>query len=113
MELTSIDLFGLGAELDHVGMAVTRIDDVAPGGNRTLDTTQKVTVAFFDLHGLKIEIIEPAADDAPVSKQMQKGVKLLHLCDRVKDLEAAIHVACEAGLMPIASPVPAPVFGGR
>jgi methylmalonyl-CoA/ethylmalonyl-CoA epimerase len=113
MEITSIDLFGADAELDHVGMAVNRIDDVLPDGVRVTDRTQKVTVGFLDLHGLTIELIEPAAEDSPISAQLQKGVKLLHLCYRVKNLEAAIRAARAAGLFPIAPPAPAKAFEGR
>jgi methylmalonyl-CoA/ethylmalonyl-CoA epimerase len=111
--MISLDLFGPGAKLDHVGMAVARIDDVLPGSLRTLDTIQKVTVSFFDLHGLTIELIESAGNSSPISQQAQKGVKLLHLCNRVENLEGAICRARAAGLFPIAHPVPAAAFEGR
>ena len=111
--MIALDLFGPTAVLDHVGMAVARIDDVLPGAERTLDKTQQVTVSFVDLHGLNIELIEPAAEESPISQQAQKGVKLLHLCYRVDDLEDALSRARTAGLFPIASPVPAEAFQGR
>lgn len=111
--MTSINLFGPDAELDHVGMAVRQIDDVLADAESTLDPIQKVTVAFFDLHGLTIELVEPDGDASPISQQVKKGVKLLHLCYRVRDLDDAIRRARSAGLFPISPAVPAKAFQGR
>jgi len=107
-----VDLFGPGAELDHVGLAAVRIDDVLPGLDRVTDPIQGVTVGFFDLHGLVIEAIEPASDSSPISSQLAKGNRLLHLCYRVPDLQAAIASARSKGLLPLAKPVPAKAFDG-
>jgi methylmalonyl-CoA/ethylmalonyl-CoA epimerase len=94
-------------------MAVASIDEVLPDCPRVLDPIQKVTVAFLDLHGLTIELIVPAVENSPISRQARKGVKLLHLCYRVPNLECAIAAALDVGLLLIAPPVPAVAFQGR
>lgn len=108
-----VDFFGPDAELDHVGVAVASLDQAMPGLERTHDSHQNVHVAFFDLHGVHIELVEPAGDQSPVANYVKKGQQLYHVCYRVADLEAAIQRAREHGLHCIAKPVPAPAFGNR
>jgi methylmalonyl-CoA/ethylmalonyl-CoA epimerase len=111
--MSGMDLFGDGAELDHIGMAVKSLSELNLQGSGIHDPIQKVTVAFFRLHGVCIEAIEPAAEDSPISDQLAHGSKLLHLCFRVPDLEAAIRAGRAHGMLLVASPVPAVAFGGR
>ena len=113
MKKLKLDLFGEGAVFDHVGLATASIDEDFPGLDRVMDPIQRVTVGFLDVHGVAIEAVEPAEETSPVSNQLKKGCKLLHLCYRVPDLEAAIATARKRGLMPIAKPVPAKAFGNR
>jgi methylmalonyl-CoA/ethylmalonyl-CoA epimerase len=111
--MTTIDLFGEGAEFDHIGMSMDSITRGLGGIEQIVDPIQKVAVAFFQLHGLRIEAVEPRGEDSPVANQVKRGVKLLHLCYRVPDLEKSIQVARQNGLSLIASPVPAAGFDGR
>lgn len=113
MKRGAMELFGSGAVLDHVGVGAARIDDVYPGLDRIADPIQKVSVGFFELHGVTIEAIAPATDDSPVSRSVAAGQKLLHLCYRVPDLDRAIATARSRGLLPLGRPVPAVAFPGR
>lgn len=108
-----LDLFGAGARLHHVGYAVASIDRLAAGTDRTTDPIQQVTVAFLDLHGLPIELVEPAGPDCPITQLLRQRHSIYHACFEVPDLEAALLQAEACGLTCIRPPVPATAFGGR
>jgi methylmalonyl-CoA/ethylmalonyl-CoA epimerase len=74
---------------------------------------QNVSVAFVDVGGVRIELIEPAAADSPVSLSLDKGQPLVHLCFEVDNLDAAATAARAAGFHQIAKPVPAPALASR
>ncbi len=105
--------FGPSAALHHVGVAVRSIAAAAPGLASTHDPIQKVNVAFFRMHDLVVEYIEPASEDSPVTRSLQQGQKLLHLCFEVDRLEEAITAGRTAGFQLIRPPVPATAFEGR
>ena len=108
-----IDLFGPGAEFDHIGLAVSSLDALPVQSPRFFDPIQKVSVAFFSIHGVPLEAVQPGDEQSPVSAQLKQGTKLLHLCFRVPDLDAAVLAARSKGLMPISRPAPAVAFDGR
>ena len=114
LHLEPLNLFGPGATFHHVGLAVRAIDDLGIAELKKVhDPIQKVSVAFVDLHGTCLEFIEPAAGDSPVTASLKKGIKLVHLCVEVPDLEKAIHFAETQGLRQLSLPAPAVAFGGR
>ncbi|MHB8521317.1 MAG: VOC family protein [Limisphaerales bacterium] len=105
--------FGADAVLDHVGLAVKSIRAVLDAVEPVTDAVQKVRVAFFDLHGVRIELIEPLSADSPVTKTLQRGPGVYHVCYRVPDLDGAITEAGKRGFHLIGQPTPAPAFNGR
>jgi methylmalonyl-CoA/ethylmalonyl-CoA epimerase len=105
--------FGPGATFHHVGLAVRSIEAVAPDLEVWEDPIQKVRVAFLTLDGAPIELVEPASEDSPVTRSLQAGAKLLHLCFEVDGIEEAASVGKGWGFRLIAAPVPAAAFGGR
>lgn len=108
------DMFGAGAELDHIGVAVRSIEGTPHQGIRaTHDPEQRVNVAFVNVHGTLLELIEPAAEDDPISASLQRGTKIVHLCFRVPDMERAIESARDWGFHCVRKPVPAAAFGNR
>ncbi len=109
----NIDPFGPDATLHHVGLVVPVIDSLSPGSEVCFDPLQKVNVAFVNLQGVPVELIEPQGDDSPVMQSLRKGIKLVHLCYEVTDLEAVIQHCAEEGFRCIAQPVPAVAFGQR
>jgi len=94
-------------------MAVSSIAAVLPEGAIFEDPIQRVKVAFFDLHGTTIELVEPLGPHSPVDRSLSVGTKLLHLAFEVPDLEKAIASSREHGLRLLAPPVPAVAFDER
>lgn len=106
--------FGPGTTFDHVGLAVRSIADLVDSSTPvTDDPTQRVSVAFVDMAGLRVELIQPLGDRSPVDASLAKNQPLVHLCFRVPDLEAALKHGRASGVQPLTRPVPAPAFGGR
>ena len=58
MQILELDVFGKGAEFDHIGVAVNKIRE---GQLKDLDIvsddTQNVTVGFVEINGVRIELI--------------------------------------------------------
>ncbi len=111
--LPAVDAFGPDARLHHVGVAVKSIAAVRPDLMAVHDPIQKVRVAFFRLHDLTIELIEPAADDAPVHRSLRAGSTLVHTCFEVDDVDAALVSGRRAGYAMLRPPVPAVAFANR
>lgn len=104
------NFFGENALFEHAGIAVRSINDAASGLEITEDPVQKVKVAFINVHGFRIELIEPLAEKSPVSKILDKGQSLYHLCFRVPDIDEALKTARKNGFHCIAKPVRAKAF---
>jgi methylmalonyl-CoA/ethylmalonyl-CoA epimerase len=114
MEPPDLNAFGDEAAFDHVGVAVPSIREAVEGDLRVVsDGRQKVSVAFVELNGLRVELIEPHDEDSPVASSLESGRQLVHICYRVPDLDAAIRRGREHGFHRIGSPTPAVAFSGR
>jgi methylmalonyl-CoA/ethylmalonyl-CoA epimerase len=105
-----LNAFGDGAAFHHVGIGVGSIEKVSPDAVVSEDPIQKVKVAFVELNGATIELVEPLGDDSPVCRSIREGVKLLHLCYTVPDIELALQRSRTLGFRCIQSPVPAVAF---
>lgn len=111
--MNDLAVFSSGV-FDHVGVAVRSIRDVAGNDVETVpDAVQRVTVAFVDLHGLRVELIEPLGESSPIANSLGSGHVLLHLCFRVPRLDRALAEGRRLGMRALTRPVPAPAFGGR
>jgi methylmalonyl-CoA/ethylmalonyl-CoA epimerase len=113
MKLMPLDLFGPGATFHHVGLVVPDISAASPGVEKVHDPIQCVSVAFVDLHGTVVELIEPAGYESPIAVSLAKGHKLVHLCYSVPHLETAILHAEQNECRQWSEPAPAVAFGGR
>ena len=102
--------FGEHAEFEHAGVAVRSINDAAKGVEKTEDPIQRVNVAFIYINNFKIELIEPITEKSPITKILDKGQSLYHLCFRVPDINKALESARKHGFHCIARPVPAKAF---
>jgi methylmalonyl-CoA/ethylmalonyl-CoA epimerase len=112
--MIKLDLLGKDAKFEHIGLVVKSIREIS--GDKAevhSDSVQKVHVAFVDMHGVRVELIEPMGEASPVAASLNKGQKLLHLCYRVPDLENAIQYSRTKGFHCIARPVPAVAFTGK
>lgn len=108
-----LQFFGPDARLHHVGIAVRSINEAVPGLNSVEDPIQGVRVAFADLAGLTIELIEPASENSPIDQSLTKGIKLLHICIEVPSLETAIDECQKHGFRKISTAQPAIAFDMR
>jgi methylmalonyl-CoA/ethylmalonyl-CoA epimerase len=105
--------FGEGARFHHIGMAVDSIRAICPDCEIFAEETQRVSLAFVQLNGITVELLEPRGENSPIARNLDKGVKLLHLCYEVPDLEATLDLCREAGFHRLGPPVPTHVFDGR
>ncbi len=112
--------------LHHVGFVVDSIDSVAErfakslgaewDGKITFDPLQGVKVSFIwgsDPAATSIELVEPAATDSPVSRFLERGGGLHHLCYEVENLEEELNYSRSVGGVVVRQPLPAVAFGGR
>jgi methylmalonyl-CoA/ethylmalonyl-CoA epimerase len=110
----------------HVGFVVASISATVEGFVRSLgaqwdgciyeDPHQKVKVTFLVVRpgDPQIELVEPAAEDAPVLRFLEeKGGGLHHVCYEVDDLEGAMAEMKSRGAMIARRPKPAVAFQGR
>lgn len=113
-------------KLHHVGFVLMSISDSAESfacalgatwdGNLIFDPLQKVYVSF--LQGTNptdslIELVQPGGPESPVSRFLERGGGLHHLCYQVGDLESHLGFCKSVGTIIIRPPVPAVAFGGR
>jgi methylmalonyl-CoA/ethylmalonyl-CoA epimerase len=115
-----------GLKLHHIGFVVYSIQECAESfaqslsatwdGNIVFDPLQKVRVTFFQGQNPTdpmIELVEPGGPESPVSKFLQRGGGLHHLCYEVRELDSHLRFCQSIGIKIIRSPVPAVAFGGR
>jgi methylmalonyl-CoA/ethylmalonyl-CoA epimerase len=112
--------------LHHVGFVVKSIDHQIGGFVKSLAATWDGKIIHDPLQGAKVtflqtpwpgdaqvELVEPVGDASPVSRFLQKGGGLHHLCYEVENL--AEHLKCrrEAGCVVVRPPLPAAAFDNR
>jgi methylmalonyl-CoA/ethylmalonyl-CoA epimerase len=106
--------FGEDAVFHHIGIAVSSLNRVVDSEYpRWDDEVQGVRVAFLDLSGAPIELIEPLSETSPVSSALRFGRPLVHVCFEVSSLAASIGAAGQHGFHLLGTPTPAAAFEGR
>jgi methylmalonyl-CoA/ethylmalonyl-CoA epimerase len=115
----------LNFNIHHVGVAVQNIEETAKSYVRYFgyqrnseiihDPQQGAYVQFLSLPGDRVylELVQPDGPDSNLSKAIEKGGGLNHVCYATDDIETACEALRERGLFLIASPVPAVAFKGR
>lgn len=95
--------------LDHIGVAVRDIKEAIPGlavlfGDpdtiefESLDD-QNLKVAFLDLGGLQVELLQPTNENGPVAKFLDKrGPGIHHIAWKVADISESFDDCVKAGL---------------
>lgn len=105
---TRTDFQAMLDAIDHIGIAVSDIDDRLPiwrdilglefDGIETVDD-QDVRVAFLRLGDAHVELLEPTSDSGAVAGFLDDhGEGIHHLAARCENIEAARRRAEEAGL---------------
>lgn len=108
--------------LEHVAIAVPDLESALgffrsilarPESGREVIESEGVRVAFFDLGGARLELMEPIGDDSPIARFLdRRGPGLHHLAVEVPDIESAIARCREAGLETVGD-APRDGAGGR
>jgi methylmalonyl-CoA/ethylmalonyl-CoA epimerase len=112
--------------LHHVGYVVKSIEEQAAGFVKSLSATWDQQIIHDPLQGAKvtflrtpgtgdaqIELVEPAGDNSPVSRFLEKGGGLHHLCYEVTDLGEHLKLIRAAGCVVVRAPMPAAAFQHR
>ncbi|HBG14177.1 MAG TPA: methylmalonyl-CoA epimerase [Synergistaceae bacterium] len=94
--------------IDHIGIAVTSIDEALKFWGRSLGikctgveevAEQKVKTAFLPLGDTEVELLEATDPESPVAKFIEKkGEGIHHLAIRVENLEEALEKMKALGL---------------
>ena len=98
------------SRIDHIGIAVTNLDETIKfyeeilglkcTGTETV-ADQKVKVAFFPVGDTELEFLESTSEDGPIAKfiEANKGRGgIQHIAARVDDIHAAITELTSAGV---------------
>jgi len=94
--------------LDHVAVAVSDIKQAIDAFEASLgiecEKTEEVPtefaqVAFFDLGGPHLELVQPTSEDSAMGKSLQKrGEGLHHICLEVENIEIAMAAMRSKGI---------------
>jgi len=112
-------LHHIGYVVDSIGgrMESLQLDlGARPASAICEDPIQRSRVAFLELPApgtVLLELVEPAAPDSPVTRFLEKGGGLHHLCYEVDDLPGQIQKMKAQRALLIRSPKPARAFDGR
>jgi len=95
-------------KIDHIAIASKDIDDVQGFFNRLLGIEigeretvddQKIRTDVYSLGESNIEIMEPTADESPISKFLEKrGEGIHHICFAVDDIEQMLTELKSSGI---------------
>lgn len=111
--MIACSFFGDDARFHHVGMVVESIAAACPSCDVIDNHTQGVAMAFVDMHGITVELLEPLGEHSPVARSLREGGKVLHLCYEVGEVEAAIEACRSAGFHRISRAVTVPEYEDR
>ena len=89
-EMKSIDIFKEDCKFHHIGLSVKSIDALFPNIKPVTDPIQKVKVAFINLQGTTIELLEPLDETSPIYNNLKNNNKLCHICFEVSNIDNAI-----------------------
>lgn len=112
--------------LHHIGFVLASIKEKAQSiatslgaswdGNIILDPLQRARVSFLQgghTHDALIELVEPHGPESPVSRFLNHGGGLHHLCYEVADLDQHLAFCRSLKAVLIQQPVSAVAFQGR
>ena len=104
------------SNIDHIAIAVKNLDESlerfrtltgASGNEIRIEevVSEKVRVAFIQIGGSKIELLEPLDPTSPIARFLEKrGEGLHHISLETDDLEAEIRRTAEENLLPLSPP---------
>lgn len=95
--------------IDHIGIAVASLEEAKGYYEQALGfkcehveevPSQKVRVAFFDVGGVHLELLEPTDPESPIAKFLEKNPKggIHHIAFRTDDVVGQLAQAESAGV---------------
>jgi methylmalonyl-CoA/ethylmalonyl-CoA epimerase len=103
-------------KLEHIGIAVKNLDDANAAFAQLLGrehykieevASEGVRTSFFEVGGVKIELLESSRGDSPVAKFIEKrGEGIHHLAFQVKDIHDSINQYRHKGFEVVGAPKP-------
>ena len=112
-EIKSVDIFKENCKFHHIGLSVKSIASLFPGTKPVIDPIQKVKVAFINLQGTIIKLLEPLDETSPIYNNLKNNNKLCHTCFEVSNIDNAINSGKKKGFHVIQKSVPAVALGNR
>jgi methylmalonyl-CoA/ethylmalonyl-CoA epimerase len=98
-------------KLEHIGIAVKNLDQANQLFAQILGkphykieevASEGVKTSFFEIGGVKIELLEASRPDSPIAKFIEKkGEGIHHLAFEVKDIQARIAEYAGKGFTPL------------
>ncbi|MCZ8355215.1 MAG: methylmalonyl-CoA epimerase [Cyclobacteriaceae bacterium] len=98
-------------KLEHIGIAVKNLDEAnalfakllgKPHYKIEIVESEGVRTSFFDVGGVKIELLEATKPDSPIAKFIKKkGEGVHHLAFGVSNIEKEVQKAKENGFNPL------------
>jgi len=98
-------------KLEHIGIAVKNLDEAnalfakllgKPHYKIEMVESEGVRTSFFDVGGVKIELLEATKPDSPIAKFIEKkGEGVHHLAFGVLNIEKEVQKAKENGFNPL------------
>jgi methylmalonyl-CoA mutase, C-terminal domain len=106
-DLSSDPMEAIAKRVDHIGIAVSNIQDaqvfyirglgLSPYHEEVIED-QKVKTVFFRVGETDIELLEPTSPDSPIAKYLEKhGPGIHHIAYAVDDIRACLENAKAAG----------------
>jgi methylmalonyl-CoA/ethylmalonyl-CoA epimerase len=106
----------------HVGLACRDIEveqrahrllGYADEGAPFVDPLQRIRGCFMTHGGMRIELLEPAAEDSPLEPFISRGLKMYHQAFETASIEGSIDELKAAGAALAVPPTPAVAFHQR
>jgi methylmalonyl-CoA/ethylmalonyl-CoA epimerase len=98
-------------KLEHIGIAVKNLEEANAQFAKLLGRnhykieeveSEGVKTSFFEIGGVKIELLEASKADSPIAKFIEKrGEGIHHLAFEVKDIKESIEHYIQDGFSPI------------
>jgi len=96
-------------KLEHIGIAVKNVSDANKLFSQLLGkehykieevSSESVRTAFFEIGGIKIELLEATNDDSPIARFIEKkGEGIHHLAFEVTDIQESLQKYADLGFV--------------
>jgi methylmalonyl-CoA/ethylmalonyl-CoA epimerase len=99
----------IGIAVDDVALALETFEDLLGRSayKREIVESENVVTHFFEVDGVKIELLEATQDDSPVGRFVQKrGGGIHHLAFQVDDLDSTRRRLEQSGYRILSEPKP-------